>query len=109
MDVTSDTIPATTAEPYYTINIPGSTYKNGYMKKISITCNDNGTLMRADLTTRDVATGETALFWRVYFITNGEWDLNDSGILDTEEYILTLVNYAGGGVLFTANLSYIEV
>ena len=109
MDVTSDTIAGLTAMTYYVINIPGSTYKNGYMKKISVTCNDNANLMGAYLTGRSVATGESLIFWYTFFINNGEWDLNDTGILDNEEYLLTLLNYSAGAVLFTANLSYIEV
>ena len=109
IDVTSVNVAGTSYQTYSVINIPGSTYKNGYMKKISITCNDSTVLNEAYLTVRDVATGVTAVFWRAFFYVNGEWELNDASIFDTEEYLITLGNYTGGGVLFTANLTYIEV
>ena len=109
MDVTSYNMPGLTLLGFYAINIPGQTLKNGYMKKISVTCSNNATLMCAYLTKTNIATGTITEFWRTYFVNNGEWDLNDAKILNTEYYSIVFLNYNAGIVHFTANISYIEV
>ena len=109
MDVTSDNIAGTSYQTYYAVNLPGQTYKNGYMKKISVTCNNTATLMEAYLSVRVVATGVTTVLWQSFFVNNGEWDLNDIRILDTNEYLITLGNYVEWIVHLTVIIIYIAV
>lgn len=109
MEVVQETVPATSAQIFNIINIPGGTYVNGYLKKISITVDEFATVMQSMLRRETIITGDIEDLWRGQFIGNGEWSLFDRAIYDYENFYIVFWNNSVNPQNFTANISYIEV
>ncbi len=109
MEVVQETVPGLSAEIYNIINIPGGTYINGYLKKISITVDEGATVMQAMLRGESTRTGAILDFWRTQFILSGEWSLSDQALFDYENLYIVIWNNSANPQNFTANISYIEV
>jgi len=109
MEVVQETVPATSAQIYNIINIPGETYVNGYFKKISITVDEFTTVMQSMLRRESTITGAIEDMWRGQFIGNGEWSLFDRALYDYENLYIVFWNNSANPQNFTANISYIEV
>lgn len=91
----------------YTYDITAITSgKTGYVKKISITCDDLTSLNAVDLYRID-GTGPWN-FFTSYFFINGEWFLGDTPIYDTTGWQVVLYNLAVGNVTFTVNIYWVE-
>ncbi len=109
MEVVQETIPGLSAQIYNIINIPGGTYINGYLKKISITADEGAIIMQSMLRREGVITGTIEDFWSTQFILSGEWSLFDKAIFDNENFYIVIFNNSALAQNFTANISYIEV
>ena len=109
MEVVQETVPALSAIIIDIINIPGGTYTNGYLKKISITVDEFTIVMQSMLRKVSTVTGTIEDFWRAQFIGNNEWSLFDKAIFDNENLYIVFWNNSANPQNFTANISYIEV
>ena len=109
MEVVQESVPGLSAQIYNIINIPGGTYINGYLKKISITVDEGATVMQSMLRREGVITGTIEDFWSTQFILSGEWSLFDKAIFDNENFYIVIFNNSALAQNFTANISYIEV
>lgn len=87
-------------------NIPSGI--NGYVKKISCTCNDLTAIHNVYLTRISTPTGVTWTFFSSYFYVGDEWDTGDAWIGgDAHTWTVTIINNAAGAT-FTVNVYWIE-
>lgn len=84
-----------------------TTGKRGYVKTISVTCDDT-TSLHEILARRISATGVTWAFFSSFFYLNYEWNTGDVIISDTDTLRIWLANNAAGNVSFTVNIYWME-
>jgi len=92
----------------YGFNVPGVTAGNiGYVKKISITCNDSTSLHEFG-TNRISADGTIWTFFASFFWMGGEWTIGDVIIPNTATLRIVVDNNAAGNVTFAINVYWLE-
>ena len=91
----------------HTFNVPGVTSgKIGFIKKISITCNDTTSLH--EFGANRITAGTPWTFFASYFWLGDEWTTGDVIINETDTLQIVVDNNAAGNVTFAINVFWIE-
>ncbi len=91
------------ANTYAITNITSG--KTAYVKKVSVTCDDNTAIHTVQLRRYDPAGPYD--FFVSYFYIGYEWDTGDSPVFDTTTWAVIITNNVGG-TAFTVNVYWIE-
>ena len=85
--------------------VPTPLGKTGILKNVQVTCLDNALFMQLEL--RKAST-PAVNFLATYFVTQGNWDLNDIIISAGDNLQLVLTNNAAGNVTFTVYIFIVD-